>query len=67
MTSNCENLIGRIVYLIRRVIYKMGGRPKRGSIWYSPSWETHYTMKNAYIGLLQALTTRMATEARSNE
>lgn len=66
MTSDRENLIERVVYFIRRVIYKIGGRPKRGSIWYSPSWDTHYAMKNAYIGLVQALTSQQPEEDTTN-
>lgn len=44
---------------IRRVLYRMGLRPKRGSIWYSPSLDIIYAFSDAdYVNnFIKALNT----------
>lgn len=37
----------RGVWWCRRVIYRFGGRPKPGSIWYSPSLSIIYAVRKA--------------------
>lgn len=44
----------KIVVPIRGVIYKLGGRPKYGSIWHSPSLHLHYALQE-YSDSLKAL------------
>lgn len=39
---------------VKRVLYRVGLRPKRGSIWYSPSLSVIYAHKDAdYVGNLK--------------
>jgi hypothetical protein len=40
----------KIIVPIRGVIYKLGGRPKFGSIWHSPSLHLHYLLREINIG-----------------
>jgi hypothetical protein len=40
----------KIIVPIRGVIYKLGGRPKYGSIWHSPSLHLHYLLRELKIG-----------------
>lgn len=38
-------VIGRILIATKKPLYKMGARPKRGSVFYSPSLDFMYTLK----------------------
>ena len=49
------NFIGQFIHRARPLIYKVGLRPKQGSVWFSPSLHLHY----AFVKGLEAARKRI--------
>lgn len=53
--------------LIRKLIYKSGRFPRRGSIWYSPSLEMQYAFKDFNVFFKKSFEAERARQRKEAE